>query len=128
MAGKRRLPVLALGTVPGVCKCPTHLDEVGAGASHRLPWGLHAIPTATLAVLTIGRPTPVAHCGHVNDQRAGEIRLEQSVFVSDVSFASDDPDDIVASNASFVAALRAEYLREDEIPREALLSYCVDYY
>jgi hypothetical protein len=52
----------------------------------------------------------------------------QAVIVSDQSYASDDPYDIVASNISFVNALLESYLYPDEIGSNALRSYYVDYY
>jgi hypothetical protein len=54
--------------------------------------------------------------------------MDQSVVVSSESFASAEPHDIVVSNVAFVNALREGYLREEEISRDALRSYCVDYY
>jgi hypothetical protein len=80
------------------------------------------------AFVVLGRPTPVGFCEQVRTQSAGEISLERSVFVSDASFASDETYDIVSSNVTFVNALKAEHFREDEIARDALRSYYVDYY
>jgi hypothetical protein len=54
--------------------------------------------------------------------------LAQSVIVSDQSFASEEPYDIIESNITFVNALLAEHLRPDEIAPDALRSYYVDYY
>jgi hypothetical protein len=54
--------------------------------------------------------------------------LDQAVIVSDQSFASDEPYDIVESNIMFVSALLKEHLRAEEIAPEALRSYYVDYY
>jgi len=82
---------------------------------------------ATLVVLAIGRPAPVALCEQAS-QDAGEISVDRSVFVSDVSFASETPEDIVSSNITFVNALFGEHFREEEIARDALRSYYVDYY
>jgi hypothetical protein len=59
---------------------------------------------------------------------AGRIGLDQSVIVSDQSFASTDPYDIISSNIELVNALFGEHLRADEIPPDALRSYYVDYY
>jgi hypothetical protein len=54
--------------------------------------------------------------------------LDQSVIVSDQSFASTDPYDIISSNIELVNALFGEHLRADEIAPDALRSYYVDYY
>ena len=54
--------------------------------------------------------------------------MDQSVIVSDQSFASADPFDIVCSNIELVNALFGEHLRADEIAPDALRSYYVDYY
>jgi hypothetical protein len=51
-----------------------------------------------------------------------------SIVVSDVSFRSDDPGEIVESNISFINALFEEYLAADEVSPDALRSYYVDYY
>jgi len=51
-----------------------------------------------------------------------------AIVVSDPSFRSDEPDDIVNSNISFVNALFEEYLTADEVSPDALRSYYVDYY
>src|SRR5215470_8735909 len=59
---------------------------------------------------------------------AGRISLDQSVIVSDQSFASTDPYDIISSNIELVNALFGEYLRPEEIAPDALRSYYVDYY
>src|SRR3954451_1135478 len=50
------------------------------------------------------------------------------VVVSDTSFRSDDPSEIVESNIAFLNALFEEYLTAEEISRDALRSYYVDYY
>ncbi len=52
----------------------------------------------------------------------------QTVVVTDESFESDDPYDIVYSNIQFVNALLEEYLKPEEIPVDAFRSYYVDYY
>ena len=54
--------------------------------------------------------------------------MDQSVIVSDQSFASADPFDIVSSNIEVVNALFGEHLRVDELAPDALRSYYVDYY
>lgn len=54
--------------------------------------------------------------------------MDPSVIVSDRSFASADPYDIVYSNIEFVNALFGQHLRTDEIATNALRSYYVDYY
>src|SRR5262245_17432988 len=59
---------------------------------------------------------------------AGVRSVDQSVIVSDESFASTDPEDIIYSNVELVNALFEELLKEDEIPPDALRSYYVDYY
>jgi hypothetical protein len=97
--------------------------SLGAAAA-----GVAAILPVFVGALTIGRPTPVAFCKHVGTQEAGEISLQRSVFVSNVSFARDAPYDIVYSNITFVNGLLAEHFREEEIARDALRSYYVDYY
>lgn len=51
-----------------------------------------------------------------------------AVVVSDVSFAADDPQRIVVSNAAFVDALFAAHLTADEIAPDALRGYFVQYY
>ncbi len=51
-----------------------------------------------------------------------------ALVVSDVSFAADDPQRIVVSNAAFVDALFSEHLTTDEISPDALRSYFVQYY
>src|SRR5215475_10586397 len=79
---------------------------------------------ATLVVFAIGRPAPVALCEQAS-HAAGEISLDRSVFVSDVSFASETPEDIVSSNITFVNALFGEHFCEEEIARDALRSYYV---
>ena len=52
----------------------------------------------------------------------------EAVVVARGSYDSDDPEEIVASNVEFVNALFVEHLRPDEIARDALRSYYVDYY
>ena len=54
--------------------------------------------------------------------------MDRSVIVSDQSFASTDPYDIISSNIELVNALFGEYLRPEEIAPDALRSYYVDYY
>src|SRR3954451_15838582 len=50
------------------------------------------------------------------------------VVVSDTSFRSDDPSEIVESNIAFLNALFEEYLTAEEVSADALRSYYVDYY
>jgi hypothetical protein len=52
----------------------------------------------------------------------------QAVIISDQSYQSDDPYEIIASNISFVNALFEAYLYPEEISADALRSYYVDYY
>ena len=52
----------------------------------------------------------------------------QAVIVSNQSYQSDDPYDIIASNISFVNALFEAYIYPEEISTDALRSYYVDYY
>jgi Domain of unknown function (DUF4375) len=54
--------------------------------------------------------------------------LDQSVILSDQSFASTEPYDIISSNIELVNALFGEHLKADEIAPDALRSYYVDYY
>ena len=54
--------------------------------------------------------------------------MDSSVFVSDRSFGSSEPYDVIESNISFVNALFAEHLRVQEVSPDALRSYYVDYY
>jgi hypothetical protein len=53
---------------------------------------------------------------------------DDAVVVSEESLMDSDPAVVIESNVSFVNALRGEYLRQDEISRDAWLSYYVDYY
>ena len=52
----------------------------------------------------------------------------QAVVVSEQSFESDDPYDIVYSNVSFLNALIEQHFREDELSTDAWRSYYVDLY
>jgi hypothetical protein len=54
--------------------------------------------------------------------------VDQSVVVSNDSVESDDPYDIVYSNITFLNALLEEHFRHDELSRDAMRSYYVDYY
>jgi hypothetical protein len=56
------------------------------------------------------------------------MSLDKSVVVSDQSYASNEPYDLVESNVLFVNALFEQHLRADEIAPDALRSYYVDYY
>jgi hypothetical protein len=51
-----------------------------------------------------------------------------NVVVSERSFRSAEPYDIVGSNVQFVNSLKERLLTENEIPVNALRSYYVDYY
>lgn len=51
-----------------------------------------------------------------------------AVIVSDRSFASSEPYDIIESNISVVNVMFEEHLRADEIAPDAMCSYWVDYY
>ncbi|MGI9472130.1 MAG: DMP19 family protein [Rubripirellula sp.] len=53
---------------------------------------------------------------------------DQSVIVSEQSFESDDPYDIIYSSVSFLNALMEQHFREDELATDALRSYYVDLY
>ena len=53
---------------------------------------------------------------------------DQPVVVSFESFRSTDPRDVVYSNVTFLNALFDNYIDVDEIPRDALRSYYVDFY
>ena len=50
------------------------------------------------------------------------------VVVSDASLKSDDPYDVVGSNIAFLNAQLEQHLRHDELSRDGLRSYYVDYY
>lgn len=52
----------------------------------------------------------------------------QAVVVSEQSFESDDPYDLVYSNVSFLNALIEQHFREDELSTDAWRSYYVDLY
>mgnify|MGYP001612213910 CR=1 len=52
----------------------------------------------------------------------------RNVFVSQSSFDSTDPYDIVYSNVFFVDALFGAYFKKDEVCQDALRSYYLDYY
>jgi hypothetical protein len=52
----------------------------------------------------------------------------EAVIVSDQKFQSDDPCDIVDSNVSYLSAQFEQHLNEDEVSRDALRSYYVDFY
>jgi len=54
--------------------------------------------------------------------------LSSFVIVSDNSFRSDDPEDIVQSNISYINALRSNGVSTDDIPVDAMRSYIVDFY
>ena len=51
-----------------------------------------------------------------------------AVVVSETSFRSDDPAEIVESNISFLNTLFEEYFTAEEVSADALRSYYVDYY
>jgi hypothetical protein len=84
---------------------------------------------AYLAVLIAGSLLNSASSGQAPGALGVRVNtMNQSVIVSKESFASAEPRDIVESNISFVNALLAGYLHEEEIPRDALRSYYADYY
>jgi hypothetical protein len=58
----------------------------------------------------------------------GLLQTTEAVIVSQQSYQSDEPYDIIGSNISFVNALFKAYLHTDEIAPDALRSYYVDYY
>ena len=53
---------------------------------------------------------------------------DDAVVVSQESLLDSDPAAVIESNVSFVNALRSEYFRQEEISRDAWLSYYADYY
>ncbi|WP_432729976.1 DMP19 family protein [Variovorax sp. W6] len=56
------------------------------------------------------------------------LTSDDVVVVSQESLADSDASAVIESNVSFVNALRSEYLRQEEISRNAWLSYYADYY
>lgn len=56
------------------------------------------------------------------------IVIQESVVVSRSSFDSSDPYSIIQSNISFLNSLFESQIRADEVCRDALRSYYVDYY
>lgn len=50
------------------------------------------------------------------------------IFVSETSYNSDEPYDIVYSNATFVKLLLREGVKLEQINEDAVLSYYVDFY
>lgn len=53
---------------------------------------------------------------------------DDAIVVLDSSVNSDEPYDIVQSNINYINALGQEYLRDEEISKDAYRSYYVDYY
>lgn len=53
---------------------------------------------------------------------------DDAVVVSEESLLECDPSAVIDSNVWFVNALRGEHLRQEEISRDAWLSYYADYY
>ncbi|MCU5783672.1 hypothetical protein MA04_02972 [Alcanivorax balearicus MACL04] len=53
---------------------------------------------------------------------------EDAILIPVDVLGSDDPDDIIGANIDVLNALFSEYLGIDEVSREALVSYYVDYY
>jgi len=60
--------------------------------------------------------------------KGGVLSRRDVVMVSDTTFNSADPYDVIDSNISVVNALFKALLRPEEISRVALTSYYVDYY
>lgn len=56
------------------------------------------------------------------------LSLNDTLVISRTSFESDDPFEAIQSNIEFINGLFAEYFYLDEISRDALRSYYVDYY
>jgi len=65
---------------------------------------------------------------HAQSGPASILTPDDSIIVSKNSIESDDPYDIIWANIDFVNALFAEHIGKDEVSREALKSYYVDYY
>ena len=79
----------------------------------------HMAVAATLFIATISGAAPA---------EARSRLADQPVVVSFDSFRSTDPHDVVYSNVAFLNALFDNHVDVDEIPRDALRSYYVDYY
>jgi hypothetical protein len=99
--------------MPAPSKTQTSNTQTPAKAWRRL-----AIAALALACL-----------GHLSGTAlAADAGADQAVTISKEALGGGDPAEIVGSNVKFVSALMAEHLRPDEISRDALLSYYVDYY
>jgi hypothetical protein len=61
-------------------------------------------------------------------QSARILTPDDSIVVSQESIDSSDAYDLIWSNIDFLNALFAEYLGEEEVSSDALLSYYIDYY
>lgn len=78
-----------------------------------------------------GSEAHAASARPIGAKERGNISItdKNAIVVDESAVDSDDPDyDVVQANIAFLNALRAQYLRFDEMSREALRSYQVDYY
>ncbi len=57
----------------------------------------------------------------------GKMKRE-GIVISQESYHSDDPYEVIYANINYLNALFAEYVRPDEVSDDALKSYYVDYY
>ena len=80
---------------------------------------------AVLFLLFIGI-APVTGLSQGNSTRM--LTPDDSIFVSKESVASKDEYDVIGSNINFLNALFSEYIAKEEVSKDALLSYYVDYY
>jgi hypothetical protein len=104
-------------------------DPRGIGTPHlggrNKSWAAQMKRTLVFLVLLIG--TALA----MSNSQANPARIltpDDSIVVSKDSIESDDAYDVIWSNIDFLNALFAEYIGKEEVSRDALLSYYVDYY
>lgn len=77
----------------------------------------------TLVILLISLAPLVSYA-----QSKAILTPDDSIVVSRESIGSKDPYDVIWSNIDFVNALFDEKIKKEEVSREALMSYYVDYY
>lgn len=65
---------------------------------------------------------------HAQSESARILTPDDAIIVPKNAIESDDPYDIIQENIDFLNALFGEHLGKDEVSREALKSYYVDYY